>query len=125
MSPSLALFGPDGSNWRCPFKSKADAGTGHQYAKESKARLIDPQRVARKPMQKPPLDPDVADTAPSDPVLTVYDEEHIITYLRLLTRMRKVLTGAKSHEWCCILIPNMKPIAPGGRSRATYRAPNG
>ena len=35
-------------------------------------------------MQKPPLDPDVADTAPSDPVLTVYDEEHIITYLRLL-----------------------------------------
>ena len=35
-------------------------------------------------MQKPPLDPDVADTAPSDPVLTVYDEEHLITYLRLL-----------------------------------------
>jgi hypothetical protein len=26
-----------------------------------------------------PLDPDVADTAPSDSVLTVYDEEHIIT----------------------------------------------
>ena len=35
-------------------------------------------------MQKPPLDPDVADTAPSDSVLTVYDEEHLITYLRLL-----------------------------------------
>jgi hypothetical protein len=35
-------------------------------------------------MQKPPLDPDVADTAPSDSVLTVYDEQHIITYLRLL-----------------------------------------
>jgi hypothetical protein len=35
-------------------------------------------------MQKPPLDPDVADTAPSNSVLTVYDEEHIITYLRLL-----------------------------------------
>jgi hypothetical protein len=35
-------------------------------------------------MQKPPLDPDVADTAPSDPLLTVYDEEHVITYLRLL-----------------------------------------
>jgi Uncharacterized conserved protein (DUF2285) len=35
-------------------------------------------------MKKPPLDPDVADTAPSDSVLTVYDEEHIITYLRLL-----------------------------------------
>jgi Uncharacterized conserved protein (DUF2285) len=35
-------------------------------------------------MQKPPPDPDVADTAPSDSVLTVYDEEHVITYLRLL-----------------------------------------
>jgi hypothetical protein len=35
-------------------------------------------------MQKPPLDPDVADTAPSGSKLTVYDEEHIITYLRLL-----------------------------------------
>lgn len=35
-------------------------------------------------MQKPPLNPDVADTAPSDSALTVYDEEHIVTYLRLL-----------------------------------------
>jgi hypothetical protein len=31
-----------------------------------------------------PLDPDIADTAPSESVLTVYDEEHVITYLRLL-----------------------------------------
>jgi hypothetical protein len=45
---------------------------------------LDQQPVARTPMQKPPLDPDVADTAPSDPLLTVYDEEHVITYLRLL-----------------------------------------
>ena len=35
-------------------------------------------------MQKPPLNPYVADIAPSDSVLTVYDEEHVITYLRLL-----------------------------------------
>jgi Uncharacterized conserved protein (DUF2285) len=36
-------------------------------------------------MQKPPPDvADTADTAPSDPALTVYDEEHVITYLRLL-----------------------------------------
>ena len=35
-------------------------------------------------MQKPPPDPDVADTAPSDSVLTAYDEERVITYLRLL-----------------------------------------
>jgi type VI secretion system activator RovC-like protein len=35
-------------------------------------------------MQKPPLDPDVADEAPTASVLTGYDEEHLVTYLRLL-----------------------------------------
>jgi hypothetical protein len=33
---------------------------------------------------KPPLDPDCADLAPSDPALTPYDEEHVVTYLRML-----------------------------------------
>jgi hypothetical protein len=32
----------------------------------------------------PPLDPDVADLAPSDPALTVYDQQHAVTYMRLL-----------------------------------------
>ena len=35
-------------------------------------------------MQTPPLDPDVADIAPSGPVLTGYDQEHLVTYLRML-----------------------------------------
>lgn len=35
-------------------------------------------------MQTPPLDPDVADSAPDDPVLTLYDERHLVTYWRLL-----------------------------------------
>lgn len=35
-------------------------------------------------MHKPPLDPDVADEAPTTSVLTGYDEEHLVTYLRLL-----------------------------------------
>jgi hypothetical protein len=35
-------------------------------------------------MQTPPLDPPVADMAPTDCVLTGYDEQHIVTYLRLL-----------------------------------------
>ena len=30
----------------------------------------------------PPLDPDVADFAPSDPALTPYAEQHAITYMR-------------------------------------------
>jgi hypothetical protein len=35
-------------------------------------------------MQKPPLDPDIADVAPTDSTLTPYDEQHLITYLRVL-----------------------------------------
>jgi hypothetical protein len=35
-------------------------------------------------MGNPPNDPDVADTAPTDPTLTDYDRLHFVTYLRLL-----------------------------------------
>ena len=35
-------------------------------------------------MAKTPLDPPVSDTAPAEPVLTGYDEQHLVTYLRLL-----------------------------------------
>jgi hypothetical protein len=40
--------------------------------------------VAFSPCRLSPLDADVADTAPSDSVLTGYDEEHVVTYLHLL-----------------------------------------
>lgn len=35
-------------------------------------------------MQQPPLDPPVSDLAPDDGNLTGYDEQHLVTYLRLL-----------------------------------------
>jgi len=35
-------------------------------------------------MHPPPLDPSVSDVAPSDHILTGYDEQHLVTYLRLL-----------------------------------------
>ena len=35
-------------------------------------------------MAQPPLDPPVADSAPDAETLTSYDEEHLVTYLRLL-----------------------------------------
>src|SRR5882757_8541531 len=35
-------------------------------------------------MKSPPLDPPVSDCAPSAAVLTRYDEQHLVTYLRLL-----------------------------------------
>ena len=46
------------------------------------------------PIQKPPLDPDVADVAPSVPRLTDYDMEHLVTYLRLLD------ADAEGADWC-------------------------
>ena len=35
-------------------------------------------------MQPLPLDPDIADIAPSGSVVTTYDRQHLATYLRLL-----------------------------------------
>ena len=35
-------------------------------------------------MTSPPLDPPVADTAPEAAVIAKYDQQHFITYLRLL-----------------------------------------
>jgi hypothetical protein len=35
-------------------------------------------------MQSPPLDPSVSDAAPDCSALTSYDEQHLVTYLRLL-----------------------------------------
>lgn len=36
------------------------------------------------PNHDDPLDPPVSDTAPTESVLTMYDELHLVTYLRLL-----------------------------------------
>ncbi|WP_167767845.1 hypothetical protein [Bradyrhizobium frederickii] len=35
-------------------------------------------------MQKPPLESNVADLAPAEPVVTLYDYTHLVTYWRLL-----------------------------------------
>jgi hypothetical protein len=35
-------------------------------------------------MKTPPIDPHVADVAPGGPALTEYDEEHVVTYMRVL-----------------------------------------
>jgi hypothetical protein len=35
-------------------------------------------------MQSPPTDPPVSDVAPAARSLTGYDQEHLVTYLRLL-----------------------------------------
>jgi hypothetical protein len=35
-------------------------------------------------MQNPPLNPEIAEAAPTDSTLTAYDHEHLITYFRML-----------------------------------------
>ncbi|EGP10331.1 hypothetical protein CSIRO_0108 [Bradyrhizobiaceae bacterium SG-6C] len=35
-------------------------------------------------MNRLPLDPDVADAAPNESAMTTYDEQHVVTYIRLL-----------------------------------------
>jgi hypothetical protein len=69
-------------------------------------------------MQKPPLDPGVADTAPSDSVLTVYDEEHLITYLRLLD------ADAQGADWRDVarIVLHLDPDHHSHRARRAYES---
>lgn len=67
-------------------------------------------------MQKPPLDPDVADEAPSAPILTGYDEEHLITYLRLLDAERD---GADWKEVAKIVL-HIDPTREPDRARRAW-----
>ena len=67
-------------------------------------------------MKKPPLDPDVADVAPTDSVLTVYDEEHIITYLRILD------ADAEGADWRKVaqLVLHIDPVLEYDRARCAF-----
>jgi Uncharacterized conserved protein (DUF2285) len=67
-------------------------------------------------MKKPPLDPDVADLAPTDSVLTIYDEEHIITYLRLLD------ADAEAADWREVvqLVLHIDPRLEPDRARRAF-----
>jgi hypothetical protein len=67
-------------------------------------------------MSPPPLDPDVADVAPTDPDLTVYDEEHVLTYLRILD------AAADNADWRDVarLILHIDPAKQPARARTAY-----
>jgi hypothetical protein len=74
---------------------------------------------ARPSMPNLPLDPDVADTAPSDSVLTVYDEEHVITYLRMLD------ANAEGADWREVtrMVLHLDPDREPDRARKGVRKP--
>jgi len=76
-------------------------------------------------MKEPQLNPQVTDVAPSGPVLTAYDEEYMITYMRYLMLINKALTGVKSLGSCCASIQTLRPTARGEPSKATSRVPDG
>jgi type VI secretion system activator RovC-like protein len=67
-------------------------------------------------MKTPPLDPDVADVAPTDPTLTVYDQEHLVTYLRLLD------AETEGADWCEVarIVLHVEPDREPQRARLAY-----
>ena len=61
-------------------------------------------------MKKPPLDPDVADVAPTDSALTVYDEQHVVTYMRLLAAESEVANWQEVARVVLHLDPDSEPV---------------
>lgn len=69
-------------------------------------------------MQKPSLDPDVADSAPNEPALTAYDEQHVVTYMRLLQAEGE---GADWREVARVVL-HMDPEREPDRARSAYQS---
>jgi hypothetical protein len=63
-----------------------------------------------------PLDPDVADTAPTDAVLTPYDRDHVVTYLRLLD------ADAEGADWRDVarIVLHLEPDREPDRARLAF-----
>lgn len=69
-------------------------------------------------MSKPPLDPDVADVAPNEATLTAYDEQHVVTYIRLLQADGQ---GADWREVARIVL-HIDPELEPDRARTAYQS---
>jgi hypothetical protein len=69
-------------------------------------------------MSKTPLDPDVADVAPNEPTLTAYDEQHVVTYIRLLQAEGQ---GADWREVARIVL-HIDPEREPDRARTAYQS---
>lgn len=69
-------------------------------------------------MTKPQLDPDVVDVAPNDLALTAYDEQHVVTYIRLLQAEGQ---GADWREVARIVL-HIDPEREPDRARTAYQS---
>ena len=67
-------------------------------------------------MQSLPLDPDVVDLAPTGSTLTTYDEEHVVTYIRMLDADRE---GADWREVSRIVL-HIDPEQQPDRARRAF-----
>lgn len=67
---------------------------------------------------RPKLDPDVDDTAPTGPDITPYDEEHFVTYMRLLDAEAD---GAHWSEVARIVL-HRDPVAAETRTRQCWES---
>lgn len=67
-------------------------------------------------MDSPPPDPPVSDMAPSDRILTGYDEQHVVTYLRLLDAEAD---GADWQEVANVVL-RIDPAREPGRARRAW-----
>ena len=69
-------------------------------------------------MPQPPLDPPVADGAPEANVLTGYDEEHLVTYLRLLD------ADAEGADWteAARIVLHIDPSREPARARRAWES---
>ena len=65
-----------------------------------------------------PLDPDVADEVPQAPILTQYDEKHLVTYFRLLD------AEAAGADWTEMakLVLHIDPIREPKRARRAWES---
>jgi hypothetical protein len=69
-------------------------------------------------MQAPPLDPPVADSPPDSLVLTGYDEQHLITYLRILDAQ---FYGASWQEVAKVVL-HIDPATEPERARRAWES---
>lgn len=68
--------------------------------------------------RRPPVDPDVADVAPNESAMTIYDEQHVVTYMRLLQAESE---GADWQEVARIVL-HIDPKREPDRARAAYQS---
>jgi hypothetical protein len=67
-------------------------------------------------MQTPPFDPPINDLAPTERILTGYDEQHVVTYLRLLD------ADAEGADWREVakLVLHVDPVTEPIRARRAW-----